>query len=103
MDLRPLYALLEKGPSVQKHGVAPTLRKKRAKVIYRAAMKVKDKVQQTILNAIAAAIEDGEAREACSLFGQLSPEGRKALPRNLALACGENRIYRDMYPLLWEG
>ncbi len=98
MDLGPLYALLEKGEPAQRAGVPSKVRKQRARVIYKAAKKVKDKVQQGILNAIAAAIEDGEPREACSLFGKLSPEGRKALPRNLALACGESR-YIDLWKM----
>jgi hypothetical protein len=91
MDLQPLYTLLEKGEPAQRAGVPSKVRRQRAHVIYQAAKKVKDKVQRGILHAIATAIEDGDPRMACTMFGKLSPEGRKALPRNLAIACGEWR------------
>lgn len=102
MDLQPLYALLEKGEPAQRGGIDPKVRKKRAEVIYQAAKKVKDRVQKSILNAIASAIEDGDPRMACTMFGKLSPEGRKALPKNLAVACGESMSMRRMYALLTE-
>lgn len=100
MDLGPLYSLLEKGEPAQRGGVDPKVRKKRAQAIYQAAKKVKDRVQARILNAIAAAIEDGDPRLACTMFGKLSDEGRKALPRNLAVACGESNLRQRMYQLL---
>jgi hypothetical protein len=91
-------ALQEAGPSVQKHGVSASKRRARANGIRQAAKKVKSKSQARILNSIATAIEDGEAREACLLYGKLSAEGRKALPRNSAMACKEeNEIFNSMY------
>ena len=98
MDLRPLYALIEKGPSAQKHGVKPSVRKQRAGAILKGLKNVKDAAQRRVLSALAQAIEDGEAQLACTLFDKLNAEGRKALPRNLAVACGEGR-YIDLWQM----
>lgn len=89
------------GPSIQKAGVPSSRRRTKAATIRRAARSVKDKAQQRILDAIAKAIEDGEARDACTLYGKLSPEGRKAMPSNSAKACRvEHQIYSSMYLLV---
>ena len=89
------------GPSVQTAGVSPSRRRTKAATIRQAAKRVKDKDQQRILGAIATAIEDGEAKDACTLYGKLSPEGRKAMPRSSSMACRvEHKIYSSMYLLV---
>ena len=87
VELDALRELAEGGPSVQKHGMRPASRRTSARGIYQAAKAVKDKRQKNILNAMAAAIEDGEAKIACDLYGRLSAAGRKALPRGAAMSC----------------
>lgn len=95
MDLQPLYTLLEKGPSAHK-GTRASIRKQRAQALHKAAEKVTG-VQRAYLKALASAIEQGEAKEACEIFAYLSPAARRVLPRNMAVACGEGRL--DLWPM----
>ena len=98
---RLCYYCLMPGPSVQKAGVSPSRRRTKAGAIRSASRRVKDKKQQRILDAIAKAIEDGEAREACTLYGKLSPEGRKAMPGNTSKSCRvESKVLSAMYLLV---
>ena len=93
--------LREGGPSAQKHGVRPSRRRQSADGIHQAAKRAKNKAQQNLLKALAMAIEDGEAKEACELYGRLSTVSMKMLPKSMAMSCQtENKIYSAMYQLI---
>lgn len=77
MTLREAIDLLEKGPSVQKHGVSSADRKAKATALRKAMGKLKDSKQKRIISMLAQAIEDGEAKEAVEYFGKLSSATKK--------------------------